>query len=434
MAAYDQLLAEGYLKGHIGSGTFVSRELPDDLLSIPENAKGVSSTSGWTNTLSTRGERLASIQISTRLHPDRPRAFRMGLPDIESFPFRSWWRLLSRYWRNPSQALLEYPHPAGYKPLRSAISSYLRASRGVRCSEEQVLVANGSQQALNLTAQVLLNEGDVAWIEDPGYLGAWGALQGSGAQLVPVPIDSRGLDIQAGSAKSPRAKIVCVTPSRQYPLGVTMVLSRRLELLDWARQAEAWVVEDDYDSEYRYKGLPISALQGLDTDGRVIYIGTFSKVLFPSLRLAYLVVPRDPVDAFTAARALMDMGTSVMEQAALADFISEGHFARHIRRMRTSYAVRQATLIDAANRKLDGLMEVSPADAGMHLVGWLPAGVDDDKASQSIAAQGIDAQPLSAFSIEPLDRGGLLLGYTGVKEDEIRGAVRKMAQGLGRVV
>ena len=224
----------------------------------------------------------------------------------------------------PSQALLEYPHPAGYKPLRSAISSYLRASRGVRCSEEQVLVANGSQQALNLTAQVLLNEGDVAWIEDPGYLGARGALQGSGAQLVPVPIDSRGLDIQAGSAKSPRAKIVCVTPSRQYPLGVTMVLSRRLELLDWARQTEAWVVEDDYDSEYRYKGLPISALQGLDTDGRVIYIGTFSKVLFPSLRLAYLVVPRDPVDTFTAARALMDMGTSVMEQAALADSYRKG--------------------------------------------------------------------------------------------------------------
>ena len=211
-----------------------------------------------------------------------------------------------------------------------------------------------------------------------------------------------------------------------------MILSRRLELLDWARQAQAWVVEDDYDSEYRYKGLPISALQGLDTDGRVIYTGTFSKVLFPSLRLAYLVVPRDLVDAFTAARGLMDRGTSVMEQAALTDFIAEGHFARHIRRTRKLYAMRQAALVEAVNRELGGLMEVSPADAGMHLVGWLPPGVDDYAASQSIASLGIEAQPLAAYSIEPLDRGGLLLGYTGVNEGEIKEAVRRMARGLRR--
>jgi GntR family transcriptional regulator/MocR family aminotransferase len=279
---------------------------------------------------------------------------------------------------------------------------------------------------------VLLDEGDAAWIEDPAYLGARAALLGVGARLVPVPVDREGLDVAEGVARAPDARLAFVTPSHQFPLGVTMSLARRLALLEWAARAGAWVLEDDYDSEYRYAGRPLAALQGLDSAGRVIYLGTFSKVLFPGLRLGYLVVPPDLVDAFLGARGYAGFHSPALEQAVLADFIAEGHFARHIRRMRALYAARQAALVAAVERELPGRLDLRPSDAGMHLVGWLPEGVDDRLVARRARDHGLDVWELSALSIRPPRRGALLLGYAALDEDEIREGVRRLAVALGR--
>src|SRR5207244_1450796 len=245
--------------------------------------------------------------------------------------------------------------------------AHVQAAQAVRCAPEQVIIVTGAQQGLDLTARVLLDPGDAVWIEDPVYPSARKALLAAGVRVVPVPVDREGLDVAAGEKRCPDARLAYVTPSHQYPLGVVMSLSRRLALLDWARRAGAWVLEDDYDSEFRYAGRPLAALQGLDQSGRVIYLGTFSKVLFPSLRLGYLVVPPDLVDAFVAARAAIDRQTSTLMQAVVADFINEGHFLRHIRRMRTLYSERQETLLRAAQRDLGGALEVCPCATGLHL-------------------------------------------------------------------
>ena len=430
MNAYAQLLAEGYVEGEVGSGTYVARTLPDELLQARTDlAKGdPSPRTSWT--LSRRGTRLASNQGPVSRFAAEFIAFRPGLPALDAFPYELWARLVARRWRRPQRSLLGYGDPAGYGPLREAIAAYLGEARAVRCQAEQVIVVAGSQQALDLTARMLLDEGDAAWIEDPGYLGARGALLGAGAQLIPVPVDDEGLDVTSGASVNQQPRLIYVTPSHQYPYGVTMSLRRRLALLEWASQTGAWVLEDDYDSEYRYAGRPLAALQGLDGGGRVIYLGTFSKVLFPALRLGYMVVPPDLVDAFTAARALVDCHSPALDQAALADFIAAGHFARHIRRMRALYAERQRLLVDAARHTLAGLLEVQSAEAGMHLVGWLPEGVDDVEASRRAAAFGVGAPPLSTYSLRPLRRGGLLLGFTAVGEKEIRHGVQRLAKAL----
>ena len=362
--------------------------------------------------------------------PELPSAFRPGFPALEAFPSAVWAKLLAKRWHDPTPDLLAPGDPAGHRPLREAIAHYLAVARAVRCHPDQVIVTAGSQQALDLAARLLLDPGDTAWIEDPGYLGARGALLGAGATLVPVPVDDEGLDVAAGIALAPQARLICISPSCQYPLGMTMSLSRRLALLEWATKAGAWVLEDDYNSEYRYANRPLAALQGIDTEGRVIYIGSFSKVLFPSMRLGYLVVPPDLVDPFIAMRSRTDIHSPTLEQAVLSDFISEGHFARHIRRMRALYAQRQAILIEAASRELSGLMEILPADAGMHLIGWLSPGTDDQAASARALARGIFAPALSSFYIGPPGPPALLLGYTGVTEQEIRHGVSQLAIAL----
>jgi GntR family transcriptional regulator/MocR family aminotransferase len=427
--AFEQLLAEGYVEAQTGSGTYVSHVLPDDLLRVPA-APATQLPLPANRRLSRRGALLAATPVSVARDQGLPRAFRPGLPAFDTFPFDVWTRLVARHWKQPPPELLSYGDPAGYRPLREAIAAYLHAARGVQCTTDQVIVVAGSQQGLDLAARVLLDPGDHVWIEDPGYVGARGALRSAGVQLVPVPLDQEGLRVAVGIDKCPDARMAYVTPSHQYPLGVTMSLSRRLALLDWARRADAWLLEDDYDSEYRYTGRPLPALQGLDSDGRTIYLGTFSKVLFPSLRLGYLVAPADLVDAFVAARALADRHPPSIEQAALTDFIADGHFARHIRRTRALYAERQAALLAAAHHELAGLIELHPAEAGMHLVGWLPQGMSDADISNRAARSGVDAPALSAYALEPLGRGGLLLGYAAVDQTEIRQAVQRLAMAL----
>jgi GntR family transcriptional regulator/MocR family aminotransferase len=426
--AFDQLLAEGYIEARVGSGTYVSRALPDELLSV-SGPGAAPHPPAEGHSPSRRGQLLAATPVSAAPRTTRSRTFRPGIPAFDTFPFDTWMRLLAKHWREPNPELLGYGDPAGYRPLREAIALYLGAARGVNCTPNQVIVVAGSQQGLDLTARVLLDGGDRVWIEDPGYIGARGALTAAGAELIPVPVDAEGIDVATGMERCALARLAYVTPSHQYPLGVTMTLARRLALLEWARRAGAWIVEDDYDSEYRYVGRPLQALQGLDTERRTIYAGTFSKVLFPSLRLGYLVVPAHLAGAFIAARALADRHSPSVDQAALADFLAEGHFARHIRRTRALYQQRQQALLAAA-QELRGVLDVEAAEAGMHLVGWLPEGIDDQALSQHLAAYGIEAPALSSYALAVLPRGGLLLGYAALNEREIAEDVRHLGAAL----
>jgi GntR family transcriptional regulator/MocR family aminotransferase len=338
--AFEQLRAEGYIEGLSGAGTFVSRELPEDLLQAHHQSPSVR-VRPHVSKLSRRGSLLAATPVSAAQKQAGSFDFDPCLPALDSFPFKVWSRLSARRWRRPSRELLDYGEPAGYRPLREAIAAYLGLARAVRCEPEQVIVTAGTQQGLNIASRVLLDPDDRVWVEDPGYIAARAALRAAGAGIVPVPIDGEGLDVAAGIKRAANARAVCVTPSHQFPLGVTMTLARRLALLEWAKSSGAWIFEDDYDSEYCYGGRPHAALHGLDRAGRVIYIGTFSKVLFPSLRLGYLVVPPDVSDAFASARAVVDRFSPLHDQAVLADSINEGHFARHVRRMRSLYAERQ---------------------------------------------------------------------------------------------
>jgi GntR family transcriptional regulator/MocR family aminotransferase len=428
--AYEQLLAEGYLEGKAGSGTYVPSTLPEDLLQVRPTSDRVPPRPIKRRALSHRGELLARTSMISHRPSWEPRPFRPGIPALDAFPFETWMRLVARHHRRPSRDMLSYNDPAGYGPLRKAIAAHLGPARAVHCEPEQVIVITGSQPGLDLIARILLDAGDKAWMEDPGYPSARAVLQGAGVLPHPVPVDADGLDVAAGCTSCPAARLAYVTPSHQYPLGVTMSLPRRLALLDWAQRAGAWIVEDDYDSEFRYAGRPLAALQGLDREGRVLYLGTFSKVLFPSLRLGYLVVPPDLVDPFIAARAVVDRQSPTLTQAVVADFINEGHFFRHIRRMRTLYQGRQETLLRAASRELDGLLEAGPCETGLHLIGWLAEMSDDKKVSQAAAQVGIVAPALSSYGIERRDRGGVLLGYAGSDARQIRDGVRRLASAL----
>jgi GntR family transcriptional regulator/MocR family aminotransferase len=321
---------------------------------------------------------------------------------------------------------MAYGDALGYMPLREAIAEYLGAARAVRCKPSQILVTTGSQQCLQLSAQVLLDANEPVWMEEPGYPGARQALIMAGAQLVPVPVDQEGLNVAEGVRRGAGARAVYITPSHQYPLGVTMTATRRMLLLNWAARSGAWIIEDDYDSEYRLGGRPIPSLQSLDTGERVIYIGTFSKVMFPALRLGYMVVPEDLVDAFSTAREATDQFSSTLYQAAMTDFIRDGHFARHIRKMRMLYLERRTALVEGIQSQMSDKLEVIGAEAGMHLVALLPPGVSDVALSKKAADMGISAMPLSSCYLKAPVRAGLILGYGGTYARQIRDGVRKL--------
>jgi GntR family transcriptional regulator/MocR family aminotransferase len=323
--------------------------------------------------------------------------------------------------------MMAYGDAKGYMPLREAIAEYLGAARAVRCEPSQILVTTGSQQGLQLSAQVLLDTNERVWVEEPGYPGARQALMMAGAKLVPVPVDHEGLDVAEGIRRARSAHAVYITPSHQYPLGVTMTATRRMLLLHWAMRTGAWIIEDDYDSEYRLGGRPIASLQGLDTDARVIYIGTFSKVMFPALRLGYVVVPKDLVEAFSTARDATDQFSSTLYQAALADFIRQGHFARHVRRMRMLYIERRTALVETIRQRLSDKLTVIGAEAGLHLVTLLSRGVNDVAISLRAAEMGISAMPLSSCYAQPPLVGGLILGYGGTDARQIHDGIRRLA-------
>jgi GntR family transcriptional regulator/MocR family aminotransferase len=425
--AYEQLRSEGYIAGILGAGTRVSASPPDLHLHSREGTPIPSSTRAL-GAVARRVPALieaASLQSLSTGRP--PKAFRAGVPATDLLPVLVWSRLLSRRWGRSTPRQLSYGEPLGFAPLRAAIADYLGGARGVRCTAGQIMIVSGAQQAIDLCARVLLDAGDRVWLEDPGYHGARGAMLAAGADITYVPVDDQGIVVQAGIAAAPNARLAYVTPSRQLPMGVEMSPSRRRALLEWARTNGSWIIEDDYDSEFRFASQPLPALQGQDSSGSVIYIGTFSKVMFPAMRLGYVVVPDALVDAFAATRHFMDYQSPFLEQAVMSDFMTEGHLERHIRRMRAMYSDRQAVLVDVARRELAGALNVMPSDAGMTLVGWLPQH-DDAMVAQAASRVGVDTTALNRFSVRHRAPSGLLLGYAGVCEADIKDGVHTLAR------
>ena len=427
LLAVQQLQAEGYLTGRRGSGIFVAAELPDDLLRRrtarpPARLRHP--------TLSRRGAALVAAPQGARRLPGPPRAFRIGTPGVDLFPAALWWRLASRRLRAITPTQLDYGEPAGLRALREAIVEHVQTARGTRFGADQVLIVAGAQQGLELISRVLLDPGDRVWMEEPGYPGARSALLGAGARIVPVPVDAEGLAVEAGARGAGDARLAYVTPSHQYPLGVPMSLPRRLALLRWAGRAGAWVIEDDYDSEFRYGARPVPCLHGLDVDGRVIYVGSFSKTLFPALRLGFLVVPPDLQDGLQAARAAADQHPPVLDQAVLADFIGEGHFARHLRRMRMAYRERLDALTEAAARFCRGALRLRPTRTGLHAIADLE-GADAGRVSREAAARGVEATPLSAYYAGRARRANaLVLGFAAVRPEAARRGMARLAAAI----
>lgn len=422
--AYAQLLAEGYFEARVGSGTFVSRSLPAQ----PATSSDSPSTQ---QKFASRARRLAHASLALPSYRREPwvrhhGAFSVSQPALDVFPLKVWANLVARHGRNPRVRSLEYGDPMGLSQLREVIAVYLRTARAVRCEPAQVMIVSGSQQALDIAVRVLFNSADPIWVEEPGYWLARHVLTAAGCRIVPVPVDAEGLDVAAGIQGCRTARAALVAPSHQFPLGVTMTASRRLQLLHWARQAGSWIIEDDYDSEYRYESKPVASLQGLDDSSRVIYIGTFSKVLFPSLRVGYLVIPPDLVDHFLSMRHAMDVSPPQLSQAVLADFIAEGHFARHIRKMRALYGERRSILVDLLQRECGSLVRVVGNMAGMHLAVTLPKGRNDREIALRAAAESLWLWPLSPSYIAKPTQSGFILGFGSTPQAEIPPAVRHL--------
>jgi GntR family transcriptional regulator/MocR family aminotransferase len=417
--AYERLATEGYLVGRGSAGSFVAA-----LGGAGPPASRARATRprladpGIAITLPVRSDGLQHIRPA-------PLPFRIGEPAIDLFPVRLWSQIHARLARRSGASLLAYGAPGGYRPLREAIAGYVGAARGVNATADQVILTRGAQQAIDLIGRVLIRRGDEAWVEDPGYLAARALLELAGATLVPVRVDEQGLDVAAGERASPLARLAYVSPSHHFPLGATMALPRRLALLDWARRAGAWIVEDDFDSEFRYAGTLIPSLQGLDAAQRVIYLGTFSKTVFPSLRLGYLIVPPDLAGIVQRTQTLVDHIAPGLEQATLAAFIDAGHYTRHVRRMRAEYSTRQAALLDGIARELPDLLEATAADTGMHVVGWLTDDELDDRVVSRLAWDaGVEVAPLSAYAIRATSGPGLLMGFAAVAPAQVRPALR----------
>ncbi|MEM9556195.1 MAG: PLP-dependent aminotransferase family protein [Acidobacteriota bacterium] len=440
--AFDHLHDEGLIESRIGDGTYASRLLgaaagphratrpkpevtPDD---PPDDRDDPSARS-----VSRRGRTIARSVLGR--DPQRPLPFALGVPALDAFPLRTWRRILTRRARSMTATDLAHGPPAGDERLRGLIARHLATARGVRCSAEQVLILPSAQLGLDLAGRVLLDPGDAVWIENPGYLGARGAFRAAGARLVPVPVDDDGLRVDDAWRLDASARLAYVTPSHQFPLGASMSLERRLQLLAWAEEDQAWIVEDDYDSEYRYDGKPAQALQGLDRADRVLYLGTFSKVVFPALRLAYLVVPERLIELFRAARFLLDGHVAPSTQAAVADFMEGGHMVAHLRRMRTLYRTRRDVLLDEVARRFGGLFRFSGAQAGLHVTARLAHG-DDRVLAARAPAHSLDLAPLSRYLLDKADdrglRGrpmrvqGIAFGYGHVPPEEILAACDRL--------
>jgi GntR family transcriptional regulator / MocR family aminotransferase len=427
LQAMDQLVAEGYVLAQAASGLSVAANLPDDMLVSPKVAGRHSPANPTAPVLSRRASAALATEAIEQTFDESPIAFPTGQPDRAAFPYALWAKLLEREWRRPSWAIAGALHPFGHPGLRDAIASYLGMARGFRCEGIAVVVTSGMRQSLSLFAGLILDAGQEAWIEEPGFIGTREAMAMAEVKAVPVPIDAQGFSIDAAVKRAAHARLAVVAPSHQFPLGTVLSLQRRLELLSWAERTGSWIAEDDFDGEYRYAGRPLAPLRALDRSGRVAYLGSFSKLLFPALRLSFVVLP---ASLAAAAQCLMT-GTatraSLLGQGALARFITDGHLAAHLRRTRLLYARRQQALIAAADRPLKGLLDITPDPGGMHLIARPSAAIaatfDDHAIAAACAARGVSVSPLSACYSGRAKKHGLILGYAGTPEEDMPAAV-----------
>jgi GntR family transcriptional regulator/MocR family aminotransferase len=414
VTVFDQLKAEGYLHTRVGAGT-------------------------WVNVLSERSRPKARAFETPRILPSPlagltftfpARPFRCHEPALAEFPMEIWARLSSRRMRRASTNSLSERDPRGHKPLRDALADYLAVSRGVKCSPEQIVIVSGVQQALDLLARVLLKPGDRVWMEDPGYFGAVTAFRNAGATIVPVPVDAQGLSVVIGRQRWREAKVAYLTPAHQFPLAVMMSLERRLEILSWARESGAFLIEDDYDGEYRFEGRPVPSLQSLDSDNSVIFVGTFNKLLFSALRLGYMILPEPLLEPVLAFRFGLDQNSVGLDQGILSEFIAEGHMGRHIRRMRELYGGRLATLQDESRRRLRGLVEIPSIQAGLSTIAYLPNGISSRLAEAAALSHGLETMAADRFTLKRTDIHGLLLGFAAFDDSQIRRGVANLEAAL----
>jgi GntR family transcriptional regulator/MocR family aminotransferase len=426
----EQLKSEGYVQARTGSGTYVSNTLPDELLQVRSNAKAPLPPRQQQRGI--RAQKFSAYAKRVHLFPNfasRPtRAFRPNLPALDLFPTTLWAQVAARRLRRVSTNFLMGCEPIGYLPLRQAVADYLSTSRGVNCTADQIAIVSGAQEAFDLVARLFLNPGDRVCMENPGYIGAATVFQSLGAKISHVPLDDEGMQLRDSTLRN--ARLVYVTPGHQFPVGITMSLTRRLQLLESARKSGALILEDDYDSEFRYAGRPVPALQGLDRHALVLFTGSFSKVLFPSLRLGYLVLPADFAERVSATLSITRRHAPLMEQAVLCDFITAGHFGRHLRRMRQIYAERLNVLLDSARQNLTGLLEISGIEAGLQTVGWLQRGINAESAAAAAAERNVEVTPINIYSHGNVASTGLQLGFAAIDAKEIRRGVQDLALAL----
>lgn len=436
VTAIDLLIAEGYLQTIVGSGTFVSKEIPNDRPFV--NTRPISPEETTSRTRAPLSSYLSEHGLQLSKNATRPAghfgnlcAFRPGIPALDEFPVEVWSQLVRRTWRELSPSQLTYGDPSGLRSLRESVAEYLRAHRGVRCNTDQVFIVNGTQQAIDVTARLTLGQGDQVLFENPGYPNARDAFNSLGAETIPVPVDQNGADFEAAVSRYPNARLAYVTPSHQYPMGVTLSIDRRMELIRWAGENNGLILEDDYDSEYRYGQKPIPAMQGLDSQQRTVYVGSFSKVIFPALSLGYVIVPAQMIRAFEYAMSLVSRPSSLVDQYVLTDFIREGHFGRHLRRMRKTYSARRDVFVEEIHKQLPGKLEVIGGEAGLHCAVRYQGNLRDRTAALQLEAAGVITRPLSEYYAPGTALGkqinGLVIGFACANFDQIREAVRTMA-------
>jgi GntR family transcriptional regulator / MocR family aminotransferase len=426
VSVFERLQAEGYLSSRVGSGTWVSRRAAAGAPSQPQPQVPPSYVRRVISAYA-RPKPFVGLAAAGGARP-----FQMREPALANFPAKLWGQMVARRARTFGSWLRAEDDGRGYRPLREAVAHYLGSSRGVRCGADQVIIVSGVQQALDLLARLLLKRDDPVWVEDPAYFGATIAFGNAGAKIVPVPVDEQGLSVSAGLMSCNRPHGMYLTPAHQFPLGMTMSLERRMEVLRCASRVGAFIIEDDYDSEYRFEGRPVPALMSLDRSSSVILIGSFSKLLFPSLRIGYVVLPPSLVDYFLAFRLQTDFRSLGLDQAVLCDFIEGGHLGRHLRRMRDLYAGRLATLADAGRRYLKGLLEISDVRAGLYTAAFLKNGMSSRQAETAAAENGVEAVALDRYTLRRPDPQGVLLGFAAFNEVTIRRGVVRLAAALDR--
>jgi GntR family transcriptional regulator / MocR family aminotransferase len=423
VSGFEQLLAEGYASAKKGAGTYIASDLPESFKMAHGRKKRPA--------LATKTTGLAHGFVDVTTQSDE-RPFNLGRTLVDARTAELWRKLSARTVRSFGRHHLGYSDPRGMLELRKSVCDYLRAARAVRCEPEQVVITAGTQQAIDIVIRVLQGPDKEVWIEDPGYALTRLALIATGAKIRPIPVDQYGIDVSEGIRRAPKARAVFITPSHQFPMGVVLSMARRLELLAWARESGAWIVEDDYASEFRYGGRPLASLQGLDEAQRVIYIGTLNKALFPGLRLGYAVVPPLLLTAFVTARYLMDRQPSTLCQAVVAAFMEEGHFAAHIRRMREMYRDQRDTLVSSLRRRSSDHLTVDPPDQGMHLVAYTRRGLSDVTIERAAWEQGVIVRAMSRLYVEAPLRSALLLGFSGHPRQTIVPAIARLARAFER--